>query len=807
MRGLRVTIAALIVAGVARAEPPVDEDALPDGATARLGSRQRRWRDTFAHAFVDDGRTLLTVHAGPLLQYRDLATGRLIRVRKLGDFTPDAAALSADGKVLSIARGGALEIWDVPGERRLREFAINPNDARGREPYLVRLTGDGSAALTADGGRVAVHDVKTGASRVLLQQAEAVHTLAIVLGGRGVLIGDPGQVRCVDFASGEVQWVRKGRFEKDQTNVLPGGRLAWLPIRSPKLEPGLYDLDTGWPADAQPHDDARSFKCASPDGRTGCVKEPDGFALRELFNGKLLAELPELRDPLGFAPDGRSLLGRDRHYCLQRWDAGTGRPLFPDLPAPAHLDVNLLAFRPDGALVSGCEEGGLFRQWDPATRRPKNLLQIRDGKILHTFALLADGRRLVHRDRSSELDFWDLDEAKLLISIDAPKPFGYRRMEVQASGDRRTLYSLFPVWNGGVSFALQAWDVKTGETRLERLEPRLAGALALSPDASRFASAMSGVHDTATGRLLSGLPVDGLTIQRLLFAPDQARLAAAFAPAHAASGGVALCETATGRLVRRLPTAATGPMAFSPDGRRLVTASAEALQVWDSFSGRELKRWAIPDAARGQPMANVLAISLDAKTLASGHTDGTILLWPLPAREPTRRLSAAERDKAWGDLAAADAKDAWLAAARLADSPTDALSLLGERLTPAVAPSPERVQALIGGLAASSFARRDSAEKELAQSVDLIEELLRKSLTASRSPEQASRLRQLLDGPRTLTSPERVRRWRALAVLEQIGSPEAKRLLELVANGPAGSIESDAAKSGLQRLQARSAPP
>src|SRR5438552_17296513 len=110
-----------------------------------------------------------------------------------------------------------------------------------------------------------------------------------------------------------------------------------------------------------------------------------------MFSGRLLAELPDLRDPLGFAPDGRSLLGRDVNYCLQRWDAGTGKALFPELQAPAHLDVNLLAFRHNGrSLVSGCEDGGMFRQWDLATRRPKKLLQIRDASFLHTFALLPD---------------------------------------------------------------------------------------------------------------------------------------------------------------------------------------------------------------------------------------------------------------------------------------------------------------------------------------------------------------------------------------------------------------------------------
>ncbi len=804
MRWFGFILVAVCHVGVARGEPPVDEDALPEGAIARLGSRQRRWRDTFAHAFADGGRTLVTVHAGPLVHYRDLATGRLLRAQRLGDYTPDAAALSADGRVLAAAHGGTVEVSDLTAGKRLREIVVNPGDPLGKEPYLVRLTPDGAAVLTALAGRVMSYDVKTGAPRLVCQHTGVVHTLAVILGGRGLLVGDLEQVRCLDIASGEVQWARKGRFEKDQTLVLAGGRLAWLPLRSARLDPGLYDLETGWPTENQPHPDARQWKCASADGAGACVKESDGYALRETASGRLIAELPALRDPLGFAPDG-SRLGRDTSFCLQRWDPGTGRPaLFTELRAPAHLDVNLLAFRPDGrSLVSGCEDGGLFRAWDLRTRQPKKLLQIRDASFLHTFALLPDGRRLVHKGKSSDLEIWDLDEAKLLLSIDAPKPFGYQRMVAQLSADGRLLYAVFPVWNGSVSYALQAWDAKSGETKLERAEPTLGGCLAFAPDASLFASAMSGVHDTATGRLRASLALDGLTIQRLLFAPDQMRLAVAFAPAHAGRGGVALCETATGRLVRRLPAAATGPMAFSSDGRRLVTASTEALQVWDSFTGGELKRWRLPDADRSRPAANVLAVSPDGTTLASGHADGSILLWPMPPPGSGERLSAAERDQLWTDLATDDPAPAWIAAARLADAPADALPLLRQRLTPVGAPEAKHVQALIDELGSASFARRESAAKELRQHLDLIDELLHKTPLTSRSPEQARRLHQLLESPLRFGPLDRVRRWRALLVLEQIGTPEAKKLLDLVANGVPGAIETDAAKSALRRLGAR----
>src|SRR5947209_14441064 len=106
-------IALVLLAAAACAQPAPDEDALPEGAIARLGSRQRRWRTVFDFTFVDSGKTLLLVHAGPQLAYRDVASGKLLRVRTLGTLAPEAAAISGDGRILAVQRRERIELWDV----------------------------------------------------------------------------------------------------------------------------------------------------------------------------------------------------------------------------------------------------------------------------------------------------------------------------------------------------------------------------------------------------------------------------------------------------------------------------------------------------------------------------------------------------------------------------------------------------------------------------------------------------------------------------------------------------------------------
>jgi hypothetical protein len=53
---------------------------------------------------------------------------------------------------------------------------------------------------------------------------------------------------------------------------------------------------------------------------------------------------------------------------------------------------------------------------------------------------------------------------------------------------------------------------------------------------------------------------------------------------------------------------------------------------------------------------------------------------------------------------------------------------------------------------------------------------------------------------------ERLRELRALSVLEQIGTPAARRVLRELARGPAGSLRTQQARSALARL-ARRPPP
>jgi eukaryotic-like serine/threonine-protein kinase len=156
------------------------------------------------------------------------------------------------------------------------------------------------------------------------------------------------------------------------------------------------------------------------------------------------------------------------------------------------------------------------------------------------------------------------------------------------------------------------------------------GALAFSPDGKRVASASaSGVRvwDSATGK--EAFKVAGKGGAGVAFRRDGQRFAVAWARSitvhDAADGKELLRITAHDKLVGRFPfPARVTAVAFSPDGKRLATASSSErvggphgypggeVKVWDAETGKELGRFDdLPHAANG------VAFSPDGKLLAA----------------------------------------------------------------------------------------------------------------------------------------------------------------------------------------------
>jgi RNA polymerase sigma factor (sigma-70 family) len=840
---------------------PVDQlgDPLPADALARLGTiRFRHGSVVTALTFAPDGRSLASAgHDGTIHIWATTTGKELLRVENhefpgIGLGAVGHLAYSPDGKTLAGTRLNQPPcLWDVATGKELRQFggpanranwlAFSPEGkylAYGRghqEPFIFRLAEVGTGKdlrqyegtwliFSPDGKTLAyggpaldgqfranpvIRVAEVSSGKELYQFGGHKGGLAAFSpDGKTLASADRNWMRFFDLATGRVRELPRPEgegqgpgpqsliFSPDGKTLAATGR-GQKTIRIMEVATGKTLSTIGLTGKREQvkallftHDSKRVL-CAHEDGYVRFWDAATGAKVRQFrAHDSAVSRIALSPDGKTLATTAWSFVGGDSSVRL--WETATGKPLVRH-PGP-QAAVRFLAFSPDSRRVAGASFDGAIHLWEAATGK-----LLRRWEMFGPLAFLPDGQALVRGGwQDGEVRFLDpatgkitrrfLAHAKGVLALDLSRD---GKLLATAGGDA----------------CVRLWDLAAGRVVQDfgGQQKHVAWHLALSADAKILVS----VHEqywirlweTATGKLIREYQEAGNTLGMAL-SPDGKIVASSCRSTAVEDQFIRLRDVASGQEVRRLPGNHLLPLehlAFSPDGRTLIAGGQQYKNLYlGEIATGQLRR----QFSGHQGELSCVAFSPDGQMIASGSHDGSVLLWDVAGRRSRLQPGAAplradQLDSLWTDLAARDAVTAYRALCTLRAAPRQAAALLERHLKPVPRADAKRVAAMIRDLGSAQFTVRQQAMEELEAAAEAAEPAVRHALAGKPSEEVRRRLQRLLD---RLEGAEELRRGRALEVLEQMDSPEARRLLTALAQGAPGARLTRESQAALDRM-------
>jgi WD40 repeat protein len=400
-------------------------------------------------------------------------------------------------------------------------------------------------------------------------------TLATASYDKTVRLWDTAKWQPRKTLSGHTGWVLSVAFAPDGGMLATGGYDKTV---------RLWDAETGEPRGVwKDHSAGVRSVAFAPDGKQLASAGADRIIrVWNTADGTIAHLLKGHRGAVravAFSPDGKALASGAEDRTVKLWDAATGKERatiagMPDI-------VGAVRFSPKGQTLAAGTFTGAVVVCDPLTGHRRQTLVGHNEPV--TAVLFADdGRRLITASQDRALREWSSAKPADATSLRTLRGLAVPAAAVAVSPDGRRAVS------GGTDGSLTFWDATTGE---------IDGTL---PDA--HADAVAHVAWSGDGQRVVSVGREGRVQvwsaamrDRTWSTPGQF---ACFSPGGktlvvATGRGVTLHDAATGSIMRTFLNGHDGPVlcaAFSPDGRHLATAGADAkVVVWDAGTAAVVK--------------------------------------------------------------------------------------------------------------------------------------------------------------------------------------------------------------------------
>ena len=355
----------------------------------------------------------------------------------------------------------------------------------------------------------------------------------------------------------------------------------------------------------------------SPDGRRIVTASWEGTNdMARAWDAQTGQPLPQpLKHDGTFSPDGKRIVttsSNGTNGMARVWDAQTGQPLTEPLKHARYNLVNSAQFSPDGKRVVTASGDGTARVWDAQTGQPRTE-PLKHAGAVSSAQFSPDGKRVVTASADGTARVWDAQTGQPLtepfkhadpVNSAQFSPDGKRVVTASEDGtrvwDAQTGQQLIgPFKHAGAVKSAQfspegkrlvtasddgtawVWDAQTGHPLTGPLKHSLALVFSaqFSPEGKRVVTASNDktarVWDAQTGQPLTKPLEHAGQVNFAQFSPDGKWVAT-----ESADNTARVWDAQTGQpLTEPLKHAAW--LQFSPDGKRVVTVSANAARVWD----------------------------------------------------------------------------------------------------------------------------------------------------------------------------------------------------------------------------------
>ena len=351
---------------------------------------------------------------------------------------------------------------------------------------------------------------------------------------------------------------------------------------------------------------------------------------------------------VALSPDAKYVLTGSQDKTAILWDASTGKAIHT-LIGHQHPIVSV-AFSPDGKTALTGSGDGTAILWDVFTGRIKLTFLGHQGPV-SSVSFSPDGKKVITGGKDGTIKIWDIAPSKPIKTLSIVNSSIF-------SSDGKLILSSKPP---GI---LETFNIETNEAikLIESNTIYTQGIKGLSPDGKKLLAGNS-LYDVKSGKQIHSF----YSVKFIAFSPDGKNIvignkyksqvelwniepvqlmrtfsnieankasffsdskSIAFASFGIGIGKVVILNISTGEIVKTITLNDSRSVAFSPDGKKIVTGEDGVIKLWDIISGKLLCSF---EARRPQHIIS-LAFSPDGLTILSGY-DKIVDLWDISTQK------------------------------------------------------------------------------------------------------------------------------------------------------------------------------